>query len=80
MSIIAAFAGTGKTTFCARNKNAIDFEKRQKAKIDKKVLFSLLQNENIRFKESDFSSLQKWIIFSYMCQEKVVKIEYLDID
>ena len=26
MSIIAAFAGTGKTTFCARNKNAIDFE------------------------------------------------------
>lgn len=59
-------------------KSAIDFEKRQKAKIDKKVLFSLLQNENIRFKENDFSSLQKWIIFSYMCQEKVVEIEYLE--
>lgn len=59
-------------------KNAIDFEKRQKAKIDKTVLVSLLQNENIRFKESDFSSIQKWIIFSYMCQEKVVKIEYLE--
>lgn len=58
--------------------NAIDFESRQKAKIDKKVLVSLLQGENIRFKESDFSALQKWIIFSYMCQEKVVKIEYLE--
>lgn len=58
--------------------NAIDFERRQKAKIDKKVLVSLLQGENIRFKESDFSALQKWIIFSYMCQEKVVKIEYLE--
>lgn len=59
-------------------KNAIDFEKRKKAKIDKKILVTLLQNENIRFKDSDFSSLQKWIIFSYMCQEKVVKIEYLE--
>lgn len=26
MSIIAGFAGTGKTTFCGKNKNAIDFE------------------------------------------------------
>lgn len=59
-------------------KNAIDFENRQKAQIDKAVLVSLLQNENIHFKESDFSSLQKWIIFSYLCQEKVVKIKYLE--
>lgn len=58
--------------------NAIDFEKRQKAKIDKKVLFSILQSQNIHFKENDFSALQKWIIFSYICQEKIVKIEYLE--
>lgn len=58
--------------------NAIDFENRQKAKIDKKILMSLLQCENVHFKDSDFSPLQKWIIFSYICQEKVVKIEYLE--
>lgn len=57
--------------------SGIDFEKRKKAKINKNVLISLLQNENIRFKESDFSPSQKWVIFSYICQEKVVKIEYL---
>lgn len=59
-------------------KNAIDFEKRTKAKIDKDILFSILQSESIRFKESDFKAVQKWIIFSYLCQEKEVKIEHLE--
>lgn len=58
--------------------NAIDFAELQKAKINKKTLLGLLKNEDIRFKDDDFSQPQKWIIFSYICQEKVVKFEHLE--
>lgn len=56
-------------------KDGIDFYNHKKAKINKNILFSILQSEHIKFKDEDFSSEQKWIIFSYLCLKERESIE-----
>ena len=46
-----------------------------KAKINKNSLFTILKEENIKFKDSDFSASKKWIIFSYLCLNECEKID-----
>lgn len=58
-------------------KQGISFRKNRKAIIDKSVLFSILQSESIKFKDTDFSSAQKWILFSFLCIGERVPINYL---
>jgi len=58
-------------------KNGITVSAKGKAVIDKRLLFSILQIDHIRFDESDFSSAQKWIIFSYLCLTEQVSSQYL---
>lgn len=58
-------------------KQGIALYKSQKATIDKSVLFSILQTEHIKFKDSDFTSPQKWIIFSFICIGEKISVEYL---
>jgi len=57
---------------------AITMDVSSKAKIDKGVLFELLQAESIRFKEEDFSKEQQWVIFSYLCMPEIVDIQMLN--
>lgn len=58
-------------------KNGILFVKDGKSKIDKKTLFSILQTDHIKFDETDFSSEEKWIIFSYLCLYENVPVRLL---
>lgn len=58
-------------------KQGIALYKNSKAIINKSILFSILQTEHIKFKESDFTSPQKWIIFSFICIGEKISIEYL---
>lgn len=58
-------------------KQGISLYKNRKAVIDKSVLFSILQTECIKFRDSDFSPSQKWIIFSFICIGERVQIKYL---
>ncbi|MDO5151362.1 MAG: P-loop NTPase fold protein [Oscillospiraceae bacterium] len=55
----------------------ISLYKNQKAIINKATLFSILQSETIKFKDSDFSSPQKWIIFSFICIGEKIPMKYL---
>ena len=57
--------------------DAIRLTKASKAQFDMPKLFSILQNERIRFGEIDFDIAQKWIIFSYLCLPEVVELEQL---
>lgn len=59
-------------------KNGIVIHPNSKARIDKQVLFSILQSECIRFKEDDFNSAQKWLIFSYLCLNEKTEISLLE--
>lgn len=53
-------------------KNGITLVTNGKSIIDKKILFSILQIDHIKFDDDDFSSEEKWVIFSYLClYEKV---------
>ena len=45
--------------------NGIEIGYAKKAKIQKEILINILQAEHIRFKEDDFDSAQKWIIFTF---------------
>ena len=58
-------------------KNGIFLSSYKKAYIDKKILFSILQMDHIKFKEQDFTSEQKWIIFSYLCLTESVSYSQL---
>ncbi len=49
-----------------------------KAKINKKVFTEILKDEHIRFDQNDFSSIQKWVIFSYLCLMECVQYELLE--
>ena len=40
---------------------------RKKASINKKILQSILREEYINYDANDFNSVQKWIIFSFLC-------------
>ena len=57
------------------DKDAIFLSNKSKAKIKKEVLFSILNCEHIRFSEKDFTSIQKWIIFSYLCLSESANVE-----
>lgn len=59
-------------------KNGIYMHPNSKARINKHVLFSILQSEYIRFKEDDFDSAQKWIIFSYLCLTEKTQVSLLE--
>lgn len=59
-------------------KNGISIYENSKAEIDRKKLFSILQSEYIQFTEDDFTSAQKWIIFSYLCLNERVKVDLLE--
>lgn len=48
-------------------KNGISLFEHRKAKINKTELFRILQTNHVKFEENDFSPVQKWIIFSYLC-------------
>lgn len=47
----------------------------QKAIIDKKSLYLILQKQYINFDEQDFNQIQKWILFSYLCLSEKVEIK-----
>lgn len=48
------------------DKNGICFLNSKKAIIDKKILKQVLSNNYIRYSESNFNILQKWILFSFI--------------
>lgn len=48
-----------------------------KAEINKEALYSILQADHIRFKDDDFNSKQKWILFSYLCLSEYAPVEQL---
>lgn len=58
-------------------KHGIIIYKSQKAQIDKKVFFTILQESHIRFKSSDFNIMQKWVLFSYLCFNESANIDIL---
>lgn len=58
-------------------KNGIIMHSMSKAQIEKRILFSILQSERIRFRENDFEPQQKWIIFSYLCLTEKIHIDLL---
>lgn len=55
-------------------KNGIIIRNSAKAKIDKNVLYSILQGQHIIFKEEDFSPAQKWVLFSYLCFSEEIDV------
>lgn len=58
-------------------KNGITIVKEGKSIINKKILFSILQTDHIKFDDDDFSSEEKWIIFSYLCLYEKVPVQLL---
>lgn len=58
-------------------KQGVTLHKNKKAWINKRILFEVLQTEHVKYKDDDFNSIQKWIIFGYLCLEGNVHIEYL---
>lgn len=59
-------------------KDGITISADSKAEIDKNKLFSILQSEYIRFDSDDFTSAQKWIIFSYLCLSEKTNVNLLE--
>ncbi len=55
-------------------KEGIVLSNNSKATIDKKILFSILQSDHIKFDDNDFSSAQKWVIFSYLCLSAQISV------
>lgn len=62
------------------DKDGIQINSKQnaKAKIKKSILTEILSCEHIRFDENDFSPIQKWIIFSYLCLMDCVQYDLLE--
>ena len=58
-------------------KNGITLYRDKKARINKQTLFSILQKEYLKFDENDFTSEQKWVIFSYLCLNEQTSINDL---
>lgn len=58
-------------------KKGITLTNNAKAVIDKKALFSILQNDHIKFDDTDFSLEQKWVIFSYLCLSTKISVYQL---
>lgn len=58
--------------------NGIQIRPMAKAKIDKRTLFAILQEEHIRFKDEDFNAIQKWIIFSYLCMSVKTHVQQVE--
>lgn len=58
-------------------KNGITILGNSKAQIEKKILFEILQSDYIQFNADDFTSAQKWIIFSYLCLNEKADVEVL---
>ena len=59
------------------DKNGITIEASGKARIDKNVLYLILQKQYVNFNETDFTPAQKWIIFTYICLKNEVEIMML---
>lgn len=57
------------------DKGGITISNSQKAIINKNILYSILQEEHIYFTEQDFTPIQQWIIFSYLCLSEEVEIK-----
>lgn len=55
----------------------IKFTSEKKAKIIKKVMMDVLQGDHIKFTEKDFTPIQKWILFSFLCLGEQVPVELL---
>ena len=53
-------------------KNGIAIKPYGKAKIDKEKMIDILQKSNIKFEDKDFTSAQKWVLFSYLCLTEYV--------
>lgn len=49
------------------DKNGITIRGTGKAVIEKDVLYSILQKQHINFNETDFTPVQNWVLFSYLC-------------
>ena len=49
----------------------------KKAKINKKILLNILEKEYIRYNPNDFTPIQKWIIFSFLCLYEGVSIQII---
>lgn len=60
------------------DKSGITISRAGKAIIDKKVLYSILQNQRIYFDDRDFNQVQQWILFSYLCLSEEVEIGKLE--
>lgn len=59
-------------------KDGIQFNKQGKAKINRQILESILKSTNIKHESRDFSSCQKWVIYSYLCLQEEESIETVE--
>lgn len=57
------------------DKSGIEIRNSQKAIINKNILYSILQEDHIYFTDQDFTPIQMWIIFSYLCLSEEVEIK-----
>lgn len=58
-------------------KNGVLISDTKKAIMNKKILWSILQEDHLKFKETDFRADQKWVIFSYLCLNVQTPVQYV---
>ena len=58
-------------------KNGINLN-REKAQINRILLMEILVQNRIKFEDNDFSSQQKWVIFSYLCLTEQISAEIIE--
>lgn len=58
-------------------RNGVIISDLKKAIINKNVLWSILQEDHLKFSETDFRSEQKWVIFSYLCLNVQTPVHYI---
>ncbi len=58
-------------------KEGITIFTKGKARINRSKLLEILHNNRVRFEDGDFTSVQKWIIFSFLCLPSKVTIKLM---
>lgn len=58
-------------------KNGVVISDTKKAIINKKILWAILQEDHLKFDETDFHADQKWVIFSYLCLNIQTSAQYI---
>lgn len=59
-------------------RGGINIAGKEKARIDKQALYTILKAPNIKYEDKEFTSRRKWVLYSYLCLREKESVELVE--